>query len=239
MNRDGSRMTRKLEEQTKRQVITLIIILGALVIVFLFFGGDILGFFGNLALKFNSNNNTTTQIVSKDFVQAPFLDPLPDATPSANITVSGSTEYKDATAEIDVNNTAYTDIVVDSNGKFEKNVSLSSGDNTIKARVTSNGKSSDFTQDYTVTQTKAAPKLDISFPSDGQQFQKADKQITLTGTTDPNNTVTVNGYRAVVNDDGSFSYYMQLNDGDNQITVDAVDQAGNKTEKQLKVNYKS
>jgi outer membrane lipopolysaccharide assembly protein LptE/RlpB len=47
----------------------------------------------------------------------------------------------------------------------------------------------------------------------------------------------VNGFWAVVDDNNNFSYTLPLQSGDNQIKIVAIDQAGNKAEKDLKVNF--
>jgi len=46
----------------------------------------------------------------------------------------------------------------------------------------------------------------------------------------------MNGYWALMEVD-RFSYTIQLKDGDNEIKIEAVDEAGNKTEKIVRVKY--
>lgn len=75
------------------------------------------------------------------------------------------------------------------------------------------------------------------FQSEGGTYTKADKNLTVTGTTDPDNSVTVNSFRAIVDTTGKFTYQLQLNDGENQITIEAQNPAGTTTQKQLKVTY--
>jgi bacillopeptidase F len=83
--------------------------------------------------------------------------------------------------------------------------------------------------------------LDVSSPSDGQGFNKnqvnTGNTINVAGKTDQGVSVTVNGFWAVVDDNNNFSYTLPLQNGDNQIKIVAVDLAGNKTEKDLKVNF--
>ena len=81
------------------------------------------------------------------------------------------------------------------------------------------------------------PKLEVSFPVDNATLSRADKTITVTGQTDPDNTVSINSFRAIVENGGKFSYQLTLNDGDNQITIEAQNPAGLTTQKQLKVTY--
>ena len=94
---------------------------------------------------------------------------------------------------------------------------------------------------FDVVLKNSAPTLDISTPSDGQRFDKnsigSGNSISVSGKTDQGVSVTVNGFWAVVDDSNNFSYTLPLQNGDNQIKIIAIDQAGNKTEKDIKVNY--
>lgn len=236
MNR--SRLSRRSEERTKNQITRLFIVLVILILILLFFGAQIIGFVGNIIFNIRGANNQTQKIVSKDYLEPPFVDPLPQATPSAAIKVAGLTQYRDSQLEIFVNDTSYKNVAVGKDGKFEQeSVILKEGANTIKVRVKQNNKTSDFSNPQIIIYTKNPPKLDISSPNDGQQFQKADQNITVSGKTDPDSIVTVNGYRSIVNDDGSFSYYLPLKGGDNEITIRATSATGAQIEKKLKVNY--
>jgi hypothetical protein len=83
---------------------------------------------------------------------------------------------------------------------------------------------------------KEGPKLSIDSPGDGSEV-KGSNPIEVKGKTDPDVTVSVNDFQAVSGSDGSFSYFLTLKDGGNDIKVIAIDDAGNKTEKTIHVNY--
>jgi len=57
------------------------------------------------------------------------------------------------------------------------------------------------------------------------------------GKTDPNVKVTINDFWAIVDDSGNYSYNLSLKSGDNPIKIVATDDAGNNTEKDLKISY--
>ena len=175
-----------------------------------------------------------------NYVAPPILNPLVSATNSAQIIISGKA-FKDQTINLYINNSQTDQIQTDKNGVFVFTETLKSGDNQIKAKAENNGKQSDFSNVFDVVLKNSAPTLDISTPSDGQRFDKnsigSGNSISVSGKTDQGVSVTVNGFWAVVDDSNNFSYTLPLQNGDNQIKIIAIDQAGNKTEKDIKVNY--
>ena len=63
------------------------------------------------------------------------------------------------------------------------------------------------------------------------------QNISVSGATDPGDSVSVNDRLAIVDKDGNFSYSLDLNSGDNKIKVVSSDPAGNQTTKELTVKY--
>ena len=100
-----------------------------------------------------------------------------------------------------------------------------------------NNKGSEFSQDYKISYLKGEPKLEIGFPSDGASFTKADQEINVSGTTDPDNTVKVNDFIAIVDTNGNFSYFLKLKEGENKIKIVATNPAGKTSEKEITVSY--
>jgi bacillopeptidase F len=239
MNPQGSRLRRNVENQTRRQIITYLVIIGAILFAFIFFGGSIIGGIGDLIFNIKGNHNQVEQIKSKVHIDPPILDAIPQGTDKETIDISGSTSIKDGTVELYVNDSVYKSIGIGSDGKFKKSdVKLHTGNNTIKALVRQGENSSDFSDEEDITYSKDAPNLDISSPTDNQTFTKADQEINVTGKTNSGDiTVTVNGFRAIVKDDGSFSYYLKLNEGDNTVKISATNSAGKNTDKELHVKY--
>jgi bacillopeptidase F len=79
------------------------------------------------------------------------------------------------------------------------------------------------------------PKLDISSPHDGDKVNK--NEISIQGSTDKDITVTINSSPVVVSAQQTFSYTIRLNEGDNNIHIQAEDDAGNIETKDLKITY--
>ena len=178
----------------------------------------------------NTNNSKT------NFIAAPILNPLPSATNSAQIVISGKAD-KNTKIDLYVNDSQTDNTEADSNGNFFFTENLSAGDSQIKVKAEVNNKFSDFSNTYTVSFKNNAPLLSVDSPSDGQSFSKDQNSVNVTGKTDSNVSVTVNGFWAIINENNNYSYSLPLQNGDNQIKVIATDMAGNKTEKDLKVTY--
>ena len=66
----------------------------------------------------------------------------------------------------------------------------------------------------------AVPKLEISTPTDGAVTDSP--QIDVSGYTDSDATVTVNGTEMTVNSDGSFEGVVDLQSGENTLNFSAI-----------------
>lgn len=234
-----SRLNRKIERQSKNGL--LLSILGVVIIVIsaIKFG---IPFLINLSLFLETDRaQRTAKIIQKQtvFISSPILNPIPYATNSANISISGIAQSNEK-VELYINNELKDQTTSQKNGLFIfKNVTLNQGQNTIKARAEKENSQSDFSPIEIIAFANKAPSLSIESPTDKQSFSKDNSPITIRGKTDPGANITINGFWAIVQGNGDFSYQLPLTNGDNQIKVVATDTAGNKTEKDLSVSYSS
>ena len=230
-----SRLALRTERKTKKTII--LASLGIIIVLFLLikFGiNALVGF--SVFLAGNKTQTSSNSNNSVSFVSAPILNPLPQATNSAEILISGKTQAN-KTVDLYINNDQKDSTQADKDGIFLFTETLGNGTNQIAAKTEDNNKTSDFSNTYTVSFINKAPALNVTAPNDGQSFSKDQNSANVTGNTDPGVSVTVNGFWAVLDENNNFSYNLPLQNGDNQIKVVATDQAGNKTEKDLKVTY--
>lgn len=227
-----SRLSKKRENQSKRQAYLFLAGIVLIIIFVIFLGVPILEFLTNTLSRNKGNDAAFTQ---KEFLGPPTLE-VPTATNSSILIVAGRTSSEEGEIEIFVNSGLEDTITLDDT-EFDTRISLRGENNVVKARLVRDGKKSEFSEDYHVRYVKDAPKLEISAPSDGAKFTKADQQIPISGATDPENTITVNGFVAIVNSDGHFTYNLNLSEGDNEVKIEARSPAGTSTIKTLKVNY--
>lgn len=231
-----SRLYRNLEKQTKRNLILNLV--GIFIVLFLLikFGIPILANFALFLPNTKSNVSTQTSQQGPNFVSAPQLNPLPDATNSAQLKVSGIAQAS-STIDLYLNDDIIDKTQADKNGNFSFDETLNKGNNKIYAKSRVDKNVSDPSQTFDVIFNNTNPNLTINSPSDGAKFSKDQSPINVTGTTDSNVKVTVNGFWAIADQNNNFSYQLPLQNGDNQIKIVAIDAAGNKTEKDIKVTY--
>lgn len=233
-----SRLSSTIEKKSKKQLYLSVV--GIVVILFLLikFGVPALINFSLFLGGFHtSSTGTTNNQTNSSPVLPPTLNQTFTATNSATISVSGTGVAKES-IELFVNSELVSTQNTKDDGTFNfSNVALTDGINSIKARAKQSNKESNFSDPIQITFSNKQPTLTVDSPSDGESFSGGNNTITVSGKTDPDDKVTVNGFWAIVDDKGVYSYNLRLQNGDNQIKVIATDNAGNITEKDLKVNY--
>lgn len=233
-----SRLRRRSSKETKKQLYGSLIAIVVILFIAINFGPHLIGALGSFIDVLTGKARQTTIIVSDADLQAPNLDPVPEATPSSRIDITGRAFYEDGQIEIYVNDVKEDTIELENSQEFEaEDIVLKAGENIIQARMVRGKQKSGLSEELTISYIKDAPKLEVEAPTDGTSFSKADQEITVKGKTDPNNTVTVSGFRAITDGDGNFSYLYRLNDGENKIKLIAENLAGNTTVKEITVSY--
>lgn len=234
----NSRLSRRSEKQSKKQLYASLIGIAAVVFVALNFGPLLISGLGGFIDTLAGKSKQTTNLISDADLEPPQLENLPPATTQELINVSGRAFYTDGKVELFLNNSLYEVITLDDSQDFEiDDIKLSKGENILRVRMIRNKTKSEFSQDYKISYLKDDPKLEISFPSDGASFAKADQEITVRGTTDSDNNVKVNDFIAIVDAEGNFSYILRLKEGENKIKVVATNLAGKSSEKEITVSY--
>lgn len=183
-----------------------------------------------------SRGEQPTKVNSKDagFLLAPELFDVPDATNSAEIEVTGQ-GTKGTELTMYVNDEEVDSFTLDKD-EFEVMLPLDEGTNAIYVQIEDiKNKRTQDSETYTVMVLRDKPSLEISAPRDGETVTKS--SITVTGKTDENVSVRINGSPVVVSSDGSFRRQMILKEGENTIKAIATDIAGNSEEAEVKVKY--
>ena len=129
---------------------------------------------------------------------------------------------------------------VSSGGSFIfENVTLNLGTNNISGRtLDEQNKTSLPSKNIIVIYDNEKPVLEVSEPEDGKTIQ-GEKKVRVAGKTDPGIKVFVNDTQVIVAGDGNFGIDWPLGDGDNFISIKAVDSAGNSAEMQKKVIFQA
>lgn len=227
---------RRYEERKLRTRLILSILGSIAIIAFLLvFGLKILVGFSLLVDKLKGSS-PAQQI--QTLLLAPTLDPLPIATNSATLTVTG-TGTPGSILILYVNEGETKKLTIPSDGRFSvPSVKVIDGQNTVSAKLTDEKQNlSDLSNVLTITVKRSPPSLEITSPSPNAAITGEKNTADVVGKAEEGSTVTINGRFVVIQNDGSFSYPYPLNEGDNTFMVVAVDAAGNQTIVERKVMY--
>ncbi len=235
MKKSQSRLTRRLEKQSRKNLILSILGIFIVLVLLIKFGIPLLVNFSLFVSQTKSSSEPTKQNAAS-FINPPTLNPMPNATNSARITISGSAS-QNQTIDLYVNDSLIDKTSVNEDGNFSFDVNLNKGENKIKAKANQDKKESDFSDTLNITYKSSEPVLEVTSPTDGQSFSKDQNTVQVAGKTDPGVRITVNEFWAIIDENNNFSYTLPLQNGDNQIKIVATDDAGNKTEKDIKVTY--
>jgi len=214
---------------------TLIFLTGAFIII-IYIGIPI---FAKTILFFSASpkNRQSYEISGSSFILPPTLETPPSATNSAKITLSGYTDKK-TRIKIYVNETLDSEAVSDDKGKFEvKNISLSEGENIIYAISENNSEKSGSSNTVSVRFKKSAPKLEITSPEQEEKYVSDSNIYNIRGISETENSISINGRLAIIDQNGNFSISFTLNEGENKFEFSAVDPFGNQKKEERILHY--
>ncbi len=224
-----SRIRRHQErEQKRRLTIGIVGTIGVLAFLAIFGVRILIGF--SLLVDKLRGGSPEQSAISESLILPPILDPLPEATPSSSLDVHGTGQVG-ATLILYVNDGEAKKTLVTTDGTFTlQNVSLSEGVNTISATQKGEGDTtSEHSNVLTVRVKRTPPALELSSPEDNATVTGDSNLVRVSGKTEEDAAVSINGRFAVVHSDGAFSYDYPLSAGDNTLRIVATDPAGNQT----------
>jgi hypothetical protein len=226
----------RIEEKKQRRRLTLAIVgIVGIFIFILMFGFRLLVGFSLLVDTIRGNTPVTQQTI---IILPPVLDPVPIATKSSLLKISGSGQ-QGYSLILYVNEKETKKIALPKVASFSAvAVTLTEGINTISAKMSDDkGNLSDLSNILTIEYKQKQPTLEVQSPDDNLSITGENNNINIIGKTDPDTTVTVNGRFIVLRNDNSFNYAYPLNEGDNTLKIEARDLAGNTTTLERKVRY--
>lgn len=167
----------------------------------------------------------------------PILDPLPEATNSSYLTVNGRAA-PGTSVILYINTEEYKKLPVEESGIFTvSDIPVEEGEFTARAKVADEKNTSEESNIISTTIDRTAPTLTIHSPQDKTTVNDGTHKVAVSGLTDEDMKVTINGRIVVLKSDGSFTYSMPLNDGENKLTIVSRDPAGNESRAERTVNY--
>lgn len=235
------RSSRRRYNRSKRNLFATLLIV--LILLFISFN-YILPFFittiGQASSIFKKSSLKNESVAENPILAPPVLIIPYEATNSAQIDIKG---YATAGSKVKlfIDDQLADEIEVDSSGSFVfKDISLNLGTNNIYGKtVDDKNQESYSSKNIKLIYDNTKPTLSVTEPEDGKVVTGGAKEAKVSGKTDPDAQVTVNGTVIIVNSEGNFSSAISLTEGDNNFNIRATDPAGNFVEIARKVIYKS
>lgn len=232
----AKRSLRQEEVAAYKRIALATIIIVVLLVGGYFVGIPLIGQIGSDSTPIvNRNSLGTTDSIPPT---SPRIDGLPDISRSRTIDITGNAE-SGSTVKIMVNDREQASVISDKNGTFQAQVTLTGGQNSITATATDTvGNVSRASKTVSITYSQNPPKISISSPSQSSLSVNT-SNITISGSTASDATVTINDRQIIVQPDGKFSSVVNLTNGENTVTIVATDVAGNTSKVTKTVTYAS
>lgn len=188
-----------------------------------------------------ASNSTGSASASVKVTYSPSLtDVVPPilavTSPASNSTTNSPSTMVSGTTEDGAKVTVNGASVTVSGGVFSTPYTLTEGTNNIAVAAT-DAAGNKASQTVMVTLDSLPPMLTVTYPPDN--YVSSVPSLSLTGITDANAKVTVGSTDVTADAGGNFTAMLVLTDGDNTITIKAVDKAGNVSSMTKKISYKS
>ncbi len=222
-----------LREKLSKTLLSMLGIILGLVIVLVFFAPKLGVFFG-----FFSTHKNDKDAFSSIKPNPPYLANVPHSSKDYSLNINGfATEG--LTINLFVNGPKVDTTTVGADGQFTfNNIALIDGTNTIFAKaIDKDNNESDSSATFNVVVDKEKPKLEIETPKDNEVVRNLDKRVIIKGKVNEKASLVINDKVAVLRPDMSFEFLLGVIEGNNEIKITAIDEAGNETEEKLVIKY--
>lgn len=223
----------QLIKKLKKNLFLFFVISTVLIVSVGFFGPKV----GSLFFIFSKHRNDKAL---GDIVPpaVPVFSQVPESSNKSEITFNGVSE-PEASITLFVNGPEREKTTADKDGAFTfANIKLDEGQNIIFAKSKDQaGNESDKSRVYYITLDEKKPEIKIAEPSDGSTVKNLNKRVLVKGSLNEAAEVKVNGLNALVKSDNTFEIVLGVESGDVEIKIQAIDAAGNKGEKTIRVKY--
>ncbi len=222
-----------LKQKLRKKMLSIFVILGISVLALSFFAPQIGSFFG----IFSKYRNDPGYVPTAKPIPPVFIDAL-EATNQEKITLSGKA-LSGSTIKIFVNGPERGSTTTGADGVFSfSDIKINLGTNTIFAKAFDDkGNESDNSEFLIIKYDKSAPEIEITSPKDGDTVRNLNKRVEITGKINEKATITINERTVIQRSDFSFDFILGTDEGSVEIKIEAMDMAGNKSEKKIKVKY--
>lgn len=232
--RISSRLAKKQKQELTKQSIVLLIlsiVIGAIFIVVVL---------PNAVRLFFEVLDSQTIIEESSGLppQTPLIEAPASHTNNPKLELTGYASAN-STVHLLLNSQKETSVEVDDEGMFEVEIALNEGENLLSLFATDDNDTESQTVNYQVTLDTSEPEIKIGRPEPDQKFElKENQTIQVEGETKPRARVFIDGRMVIADAEGLFSQRYHLSEGENNIEIRVVDQAGNESETELTVFFR-
>lgn len=224
------RSLRRAESKSRRNLVLAIIV--SIVFFYLLVTWGLPLLIGGLSVFNQTKSIAQKKSIAEDVSLAPPVLNIPfEATNSSTLKITGYS-IPSAKVQIYLDENQVSEIPIKEDGSFETDlIELNFGTNNIYGKTLDDkNKNSLPSKTIKLIYSNEKPKLEIIEPADNKEIKGGDKKVIISGTTDPENSVSINGSTVILNSEGKFLKEQPINDGENQITIKATNDFGNTKE---------
>jgi hypothetical protein len=170
--------------------------------------------------------------------QVPIVTLPPPATSKTSLDLEGFGEA-DSLVVVVHNGREIDQVEVDNEGQFSYTLELDKGENLVSLYGVDQAGNESATRQLVIVQDSEAPTLLFEDLDEGKQIVGRDQQnFSVRGETEPESQLTLNDRSVFVRSDGTFTAQIYLQEGDNTLKFVVIDQAGNRTEREVRVTFR-
>jgi hypothetical protein len=192
-----------------------------------------------LLVRITGERNTARNlIIERQFPpQAPVFNAMDGFVNHPELTVSGFAK-QGTRLHIVLNGQDLDSVLVGSDGRFQTRLRLEEGENVFYAYVIDeDGLESSYSSSNTVVLDMTDPFLIFDPELEHRVVGRNNRNLIVTGETEPGSRVYVNDVLGSVDENGYFTLTHYLSDGYNTLNIEAVDRAGNSEQATLEIYF--
>jgi hypothetical protein len=223
------------EQRARRNLVLALVVTITLGILFLIFAMPLIF---RVVVQFARQGGEGTSIGDTIPPQRPVFQPPAEFMNSKEFSINGFTEAK-AKVDLVIDGQVVATTEAGDDGGFSLKTNLDEKQYDILVAATDEAGNMSQSSNYSVTVDTTKPTLLIDSPKNNTTFTlRSEQVVSIIGMLSEKGEVRVNGSRHTTNEDGEFTARFTLKEGDNDIEIIGIDQAGNQSDATvLDINY--
>ena len=231
------RSVRIIASKSKKNFLTTLIITVVMGLSLIWLLPQFINIVGSIKETVKPAEKTLVEESDTAGLPPPILNIPFEATNTSEIDITGySTANSKVKLFLDETEVEVVDVTTDGSFIF-RNVSLNLGTNNFYGKtLDEEGKESLPSKTIRILYDNEKPSLEVRESEDNRNIS-GERKIKISGVTEINAQIYINGSQVIVDKEGNFQTELMLNDGENIFNIKAQDSASNSTEISRRVNF--